>query len=819
MPQPPRPPNLVQPGQRVAHYQVLGELERGGMGVVYTARDLTLGRRVALKCPLATADDPRERKRLLREARTASRVSHPHIVPIFEVLEHDGLPWLAMELVEGTSLRSLLAAGRPLPVRDILRYAEGIASALEAAHAKNVLHRDVTPSNIMVTGDGRALLTDFGLARILRISDTSSTQSRDSDLDGDRVVGTFRYMSPEQALGKPLDARSDLFSLGAVIYEMCAGAPAVTGEGPEALDALLHRPPVPVSRLNYQVPEELERIVRKSLAKDPDERYQTARDLVADLRALRRRLEHEDYVEVHVAAPPARRARWLVAAAVLAVVAALVATRPLAREASGTAPAVVAAGSAGALAIVPFENATGDSGWTHLAEGVTDDVTRELQRSGVMVKSRQSAGQLRSLGDAEIGQRLGIDRVARGRISLDGGDILLEARLVRPSTGADVWKRTYRQPIDRLGGLYVMVAEDIAAVAPSAPTVPSTGRPSIDPGHRASFRAYEAYHKGRVYWEQRTKEGFLKSIDYFKEATRLDPDYAQAWVGMADAYLGLGVYSSFRPQEARRLGNEAAIKALALDPNLAEVHTSVAYGFYMYDWNWAAAEAEFQKAIQLNPQYATAHHWYADYLTAMGRPREALREIQTAAQLEPLSTLIQRDVAWHYFFQRRYEAAIAQLNETLRLDPRYVVARSLLGRVLIEAGRAEEGLVELQKAAPDLPRASALAFVAYGEAAVGRAEQSQATLEKLFRSPDRVYMSPYFVALVYTRLGKPHEALQWLEKGFESHDAPMANVSVDPRLESLHSEPRFQSLLRKMDFPDRRPPAVIAQKESARAHD
>jgi tetratricopeptide (TPR) repeat protein len=288
---------------------------------------------------------------------------------------------------------------------------------------------------------------------------------------------------------------------------------------------------------------------------------------------------------------------------------------------------------------------------------------------------------------------------------------------------------------------------------------------------------------------------------------------------MADAYLGLGVFSSFKRQEARRLGNEAAIKALALDPNLAEVHTSVAYGFYAYDWNWTAAEAEFQKAIRLNPQYATAHHWYADYLNAMGRQDEAMGEIRTAAQLEPLSTLIQRDIAWHYFFQRRYDAAIAQLNETLRRDPRFVVARSLLGRVLIEAGRPEEGLAELRKAAPDLPRASALAFIAYGEAALGHADKAEATLEELFRAPERIYMSSFFVALVYTRLGRQHEALQWLEKGLERHDAPMANLAVDPRLEALHSEPRFQSLLEKMNFPDRRPAAAGAQKESARAHD
>ncbi len=455
--------------------------------------------------------------------------------------------------------------------------------------------------------------------------------------------------------------------------------------------------------------------------------------------------------------------------------------------------------SAAALAAVPFENATGDPAWTHLAEGVTDDLARELQRSGVPVKSRESAAQLRGLSDSEIARRLQVDRIARGRISLQGPDILLEAALTQASTGAELWSRKYRQPLDRLGGLYATVAADIAAIEPAR--LPR--EPGAAPGHPANFKAYEAYHKGRVYWEQRTREGLLKSIEYFKAATLLDPGYAPAWAGMADAYLALGVptFGAFRPQEARRLGDEATLKALRLDPDLAEAHASLAFAFFFYDWNWTAAEARFQKAIQLNPQYATAHHWYADYLNAMGRQDEAMQEIRTAFRLEPLSILIHRDFAWHYFFQGNYAAAVAQLAETLKIDPQYAAARSLLGRAFIEQGKCVEGLAELRKAAEDMPRSAALAFIAYGEAAAGQTAKAGHTLERVVALSDREYVSPYYVALVYARLGRTAQALDWLEKGFKEHDTTMVSLNIDPRFDALRHEPRFQALIQKMNFP------------------
>jgi tetratricopeptide (TPR) repeat protein/predicted Ser/Thr protein kinase len=801
---PPELPCPVRPGDRVAHYEILAELGRGGMGVVYSARDLTLGRRVALKCPLPGEDhDDRLHKRLLREARAASQLSHPHIVPVYEVLEHDGVPWLAMELVEGTTLRGQLASGRPLAVKDVLEYADGLASALESAHARNVLHRDINPNNVMVTVDGRAVLTDFGLARMLAISESSTTQSRDSDLSGPgRVVGTLRYMSPEQALGKPLDARSDLFSLGAVIYEMCTGEAAFPERGAEVLDAVLHRPPVPISRLNYDVPEELERIVRKCLAKDPGDRYQTARELGVDLRTLRRRLDHKEYVERAVTRSPPSPWRSLpvrVGAMTGAMVAVVLASVHYWAPTRGAPAPPTFPYSARALAFVPFDNASDRSEWNYVAQGITADVAREVQKAGVVVKARESADPLRDLTDAEIGRRLDVDRVGRGRITRDGDNLLLEAHVTQASTGAEVWQRTYRQPLDRLRDLYVAVATDITANMLGAPPSLAPARSS----HRPPFDAYQAYHEGRLLWGQRTKESLERSLSAFDRAIALDDKYAEPWAGKADAYIALAVptFGGIPPKDARRRAEDAARQALELDPKLAEGMASLGFISFFFDWDWVQAETRFKEAIQLNPQYATAHHWYANHLNALGRQEEAMREIHIAFEIEPLSLVIRRDFGWHYFFQRKYGAAIDQLTETLRIDPNFAAARSLLGRALIEAGRGEEGLVELRKAAQGTPTAAVQSFIAYGEAATGQREEADRALRHVIALSDREYVPPFYVALVYARLGRKVEALEWLERGYERRDPTMVNLFIDPRLDGLRDEPRFAELVQKMNFP------------------
>ena len=391
-----------------------------------------------------------------------------------------------------------------------------------------------------------------------------------------------------------------------------------------------------------------------------------------------------------------------------------------------------------------------------------------------------------------------MDRVGRGRISLVGGDILLDTWVAQANTGAQVWRRTYRQPLEHLGGLYVAVANDIAGLTGERPV-----RGAGTEARNRRLDAYKEYYRGRYYWGQRTRDGLRTSINYFRAATDLDPSYAQAWAGMADGYLGLGVptFGALHPKEARRLAKAAAVEGNRVGPDVAEVQASLAHVTYAYDWNWPEAERLYRKAIALNPQYATAHQWYEDYLTAMGRPQEATREIRAAAALEPGSAAIQRDLAWPYFFQRRYALAIDSLATTLQSNPGFTAARSLLGRALIEAGRPAEGLAEMKRIEPDLPRPAAAAFVAYAEAANGQPTRAEASLRDGLRTSGEAYASPYLIALVYAKLGRAGEALRWLEKGFDDHDPLMTTLMVDPRFDPVRQEPRFQMLIRKMNFP------------------
>lgn len=789
----PRNSSRAQPGQRVAHYEILDEIGRGGMGVVYSARDLTLGRRVALKCPLAgIEDDPRQRKRLLREARAASRLSHPHIVPVFEVLEHEGIPWLAMELVDGVSLRNLLAGRQLLPLNEVLGYAEGLASALETAHGRSILHRDINPNNVMIGSDGRALIMDFGLARVVRASETSSTHTRDSDLDGREVVGTFRYMSPEQALGKPLDARSDLFSLGAVIYEMCTGEPAFPGEGPEVLDALLHRPPVPISRFNYQVPEELERIVRKALAKDRDERYQSARDLVVDLRSVRRRLEHHDYVEVHpLEAPPtrSRRAAWLTAAAGLVLLSALAMMPALYSRRQ-------AATERRSIAVLPLKNLSADPENEYFSDGITDDIIAQLSKigdlkviSGTSVKGYKN----RDTDRREIGRELGVAAVLEGSVRRAGNRVRIASQLIDTHTGEPLWAETYDRQLEDIFAIQSEVSREIAVALKGG--LSAFEKQRLKESESGDFEVFDLYLRGRYHWNQRTKEGLEKSIKYFEQAIERDPRYARAHAGIADSYLLLATYGFAPRSMTLSRARAAAMKALELDETLGEAHASLALVQHKL-LDWAGAGAEYRKAIQLNPSYATAHHWYAIYLIQLGRSDEAIAEIKRAQALDPLSVSIMGAAGEILFLARLYDKAIEQLGAALEMDPKFTLAHPILAEVYTHKGAYDRAIAEVGKAV-ELPETYRLAAIGFIRAKAGQRSEALGLLDQLLHRRDDAAF-PSDVAAIYSGLGEKDAAFEWLEKAYVQRDLTLAYLKVDPRFESLRSDARYTSLLKRL---------------------
>jgi len=779
-------------------FELRSRVGTGAFGEVFMALDRNLDRVVAVKLLQQRASRSQLAARVLREGRMLARVRHHSVVTVHGAEEHGGRVGLWMEFVHGANLEQLLQAHGPYGANEAALIGQELCRALAAVHGAGLLHRDLKANNVMREKGGRVVLMDFG----------AGLPTREPAAVG--MAGTPLYLAPEVLSGEEATARSDLYSLGVLLFHLVTGDYPVRGTSVDDLQ-IAHRigPRARLQDLRPDLPDAFVRVVERALNVDPDRRYRSAGAMQAALaRALgvdvgddEEEEEEEGRPRVTAPAPPkattglrSRPGRLAAAAAAVIVAVALGAAARQFFAGAQPAPAV----STASLAVVPFENLTGRAEWDSLAEGVADDLTRQLQRYGFAVKGRGSSARFGEIGATDLGTRLGVGAVVEGSLSVSGKDAALDVKLVEP-TGTEVWSRRYTEEVESLGGLHARVASDLASAMGAPPRRPAAAALAL---HPPEFEAYEAYHKGRVHWEERTREHLLTSVRYFQEAARLDPAYAQPWAGLADAYIILGVptFGAYRPQEARRLAQAAAVRALELDPQLAEAHASLAFLSFFYDWNWEAAEARFRKAIALNTGYATAHHWYANYLNAMGRQQEAMREIQAAHELEPLSILVHRDFGWHYFFQRNYEAAVEQLQETLARDPGYAAARSLLGRALVEQGRHQEGIAELERVAPELPRGSAFALLAYAYAAAGRSQDAEQELQKLLDLPETEYVSPYYVALVQARLGRVDEALRFLDKGFHEQDTTMVSLKIDPRFDGLRAHPRFQVLLAKMNL-------------------
>jgi tetratricopeptide (TPR) repeat protein/predicted Ser/Thr protein kinase len=678
--QPRAPSGPAEPGQRIAQYEIVSEIGRGGMGVIYCARDTTLGRSVALKCSWPPDPDPRQRSRLMREARATSRLSHPHIVPLFEVIEENGTTWLAMELIEGTTLRDLLASGEALPLADVLRHAEGLAGALQAAHGRGILHRDVNPNNIMLTADGRAVLTDFGLAQFVRISETSVTHSHDSGLDGrGHVVGTPHYMAPEQVLGKPLDPRSDLFALGAVIYEMCTGRRAFPGSGGDAVDAILHQEPTSASRLNAAVPAELERIARKALAKNPDERYQDARDLLVDLRTLRRQVDQSAYPGQR-GPDPDRRAprRWLLAA-VAAAAAGLVAFGVLRKP----EPAPVAAPSSRMrVGVLPHLDLTGraaNEGWPELVQalyvreltGVKDlGVMDPMSLNGRLETAlhtrtpRRGPDLYASLRDA------GVTFVVDGTVSSAKDGMRIQTNLVQPSTGEvgysiDAVVHREEDLPEAVAGLSRQLLTFLQLQGLAADEAKDL-RPWME--HRAkNLDAIKAFVHASEY-AMRHEPG---SGPYLTRAIELDPTYVSPRVWLVSAYVNGGAFEKAKEHYRVLQGLEAG--ASPFDQAMI---------------GWAGAAIARDSAAQA-------------------------RHLEVALSYSPGNNILLVNLAEAHFRAGSFGPALAAVEQPIAAGWRYPPLRTLHAACLLALERfdeAERTLKESQDTAPSDPEA--LAFLA-----------------------------------------------------------------------------------------------------------
>ena len=783
---------------RLGPYEVLDSIGAGGMGEVYRARDHRLDRDVAVKVLSDTSSGPASTARFEQEAKAIAALSHPNIVCIHDVGNDGNHFWIAMELLEGESLGSMLSSHRPLPWKRAIAISVAIADALRCAHERGIIHRDLKPDNIFITRTGLVKVLDFGLARMpasggVELSDANTVTTPGT------LLGTVGYMSPEQIRGEPATAASDLFSLGCVMYEMFSGSrPFRGGSAAETMSAILRDEPRALGLAGARdVPEKVCAIVTRCLEKDPVRRFHSAADLSFAL----------DTADSPSGGTSPGLTAWLrrngrVVPAILAGLF-LVALFGLLGRHPSAAPVPNAAEHVSSLAVLPFVNASADAHLEYLSDGLTEAIINDLSPTpGLKVMSRNSVFFYKGkpVDPRQVAADLNVDTVLSGRLAQRGNVLGVSIELIDARDVHQIWGERYERPVSEMTDLEKDLSSHISqklqlGMGPHEQQRMSR-RATVDP------QAYRLYLQGRYEWNKRTPDGLRQGIEFFRRSIAIDPGYAPAHAGIADSYLLLGgLYEQIRPREAMPLAREAAMKALRLDDSLADAHASLGVIDHEFDWDWKRAEEEFRRAIALNPAHAGAHQWYGQALVYRGRMNDGIRELTRAEELDPLYLVTKCDLAQAYWISGQADQAIAQSQKVIEIEPQFALPHWILGLAYAGKNDFEHAAASLERAVQLGGTPTVRASLGYVYARMGRRPDAMKILNQLRDAARTQYISPAPFVTLYTGLGDMDHAFAELERGFNDRVSLLTVVNAVPIAEPIRQDPRYPAFARRVGLP------------------